>query len=246
MNLILLEETDFVAADKVVLAGRRAQHIRKVHRASVGDRLLIGRIDGRLGHGQIEALTVERVELRVPVLDVDPPKPASVALALALPRPHSLQKVLQYATAMGVKRFYIFHSARVEKSYWSSSGLSADALRRNLILGLEQAVDTVMPTITFHRRFRPFVEDELGTLRGAGELVVAHPASIPSEQLANDSGLPGKATDKLLVVGPEGGLVPFELQSFATAGARHLSLGSRILRVETAVVAMLTRLGCTE
>ena len=47
----------------------------------------------------------------------------------------------------------------------------------------------------------------------------------------------------MLVVGPEGGFVPRELETLAAAGARTVGLGPRALRVETAVVALLARVG---
>jgi RsmE family RNA methyltransferase len=45
-----------------------------------------------------------------------------------------------------------------------------------------------------------------------------------------------------LILGPEGGFIPFELEKFRAAGCRIVSLGERILRVETAVVALLAKL----
>ena len=106
-----------------------------------------------------------------------PPHPA--ALALALPRPPSLRKVLQQATALGVKRFLLFASARVEKSYWQSSGLRPEALREQLLLGLEQAGDCALPEIGFARRFRDFAERELPALARGAPILVAHPGAPP-------------------------------------------------------------------
>lgn len=49
MNLLLLEEADFIAADRVVLRDRRLTHMQEVQRVAVGDRLRVGRIGGLLG-----------------------------------------------------------------------------------------------------------------------------------------------------------------------------------------------------
>jgi RsmE family RNA methyltransferase len=152
-----------------------------------------------------------------------------------LPRPPSLRKVLQQATALGVKRFVLFASARVEKSYWQSTGLEAAALREQLLLGLEQAGDSVVPRIDLARRFRPFVEDELPALAGSARILVAHPGA----ETKLDALSTGTA---LLVVGPEGGLQDHELARLEDAGALRIGLGPRVLRVETAVVALLARL----
>ncbi|MGH8310922.1 MAG: RsmE family RNA methyltransferase, partial [Steroidobacteraceae bacterium] len=45
-----------------------------------------------------------------------------------------------------------------------------------------------------------------------------------------------------LVIGPEGGFLPDELERLDAAGATRVGLGARVLRVETAVVALLARL----
>jgi len=122
----------------------------------------------------------------------------------------------------------------VEKSFWQSSGLAPAALREQALLGLEQARDTRLPRIELERRFRPFAEDRLASL-SAGPVLVAHPGAAE----ACPHALAGPAT---LVVGPEGGFVDFELERLAAIGGRAVGLGSRALRVETAVTALLARL----
>jgi RsmE family RNA methyltransferase len=136
---------------------------------------------------------------------------------------------------MGVKHFVLFASARVEKSYWQSTGLEPAALREQLLLGLEQAGDTALPRIDLARRFRPFVEDALPVLADSAPILVAHPE--PSASLVT----PGMGR-AFLVIGPEGGLQDHELERFEAVGAKRVGLGPRVLRVETAVVALLARL----
>jgi RsmE family RNA methyltransferase len=234
VNVLLFDAADEIAPGRVRVGGRRHLHAREILRASVGDTLAVGRIDGPIGRGTILAIDGEWLELEV-TLERDPPPPLPLTLALALPRPPSLRKVLQQATALGVKRFVLFSSARVEKSYWQSTGLADAALREQLLLGLEQAGDTMLPVIERARRFRPFVEDALPELAGGAPILVAHPgasASAPAESHAA----------RVLVVGPEGGLLEHELERLDAAGARRIGLGPRILRVETAVVALVARL----
>lgn len=231
MNLILLEPDDFAADDRVRLTGRRLEHVRKVCRSRPGDTLRVGLVDGPLGRGRVLALDREVLELQV-VLDESPPAPLPVTLVVALPRPPTLRKLLQQGTAMGVKRFVLLHSRRVEKSYWQSRGLEPAALRQQLMLGLEQAGDTLLPDVETERRFRPFAEDRLPAF--AGELLLADPESHQP--------CPAAKGPTTLLVGPEGGFVPFETERLLAAGARPVGLGERVLRVETAVVALLGRL----
>ncbi len=238
MNLILLDDADFDSrldsGNRVVLRGRRLAHVREVCRAQVGDRLRVGRIGGDVGEGRVVRMTPDEIELEV-VLDHAPPPPAAAGLVVALPRPPSLRKVLQQATALGVKRIALIASRRVEKSYWQSHALDPAALEQQLRLGLEQARDTVLPEVSLHPRFRPFVEDVLPGLLDRSRGLLADPdAQRPCPQAP-----PGPVT---LIVGPEGGFIRFELDLLRAAGVEAVGLGPRVLRVETAVVALLARL----
>ncbi len=234
MNVLLFDESDELAPGRVRVVDRRHRHVREILRAKLGDVLTIGRIGGQLGHGTIVGLDATGLELEV-ALDREPPAPLPITLALALPRPPSLRKVLQQATALGVKRFLLFASARVEKSYWQSTGLEPARLHEQLLLGLEQAGDTLLPEIAFARRFRPFVEDTLPELAGAGRILVAHPSADPTLEAR-------EASLTVLVIGPEGGLQDHELERLDAVGALRVGLGPRVLRVETAAVALLARL----
>jgi 16S rRNA (uracil1498-N3)-methyltransferase len=234
MNLILLDPPDFVAPDRVVLRDRRHVHVRDVHRAAVGDVLRVGLVGGRLGAGTVVALDREVLELEVALHD-DPPPALDVTLVMALPRPHSLRKVLQQATAMGVKRFVLFACARVEPSFFTASAARPDAIAEELRLGLEQARDTIVPEVEVHPgRFHRFLADRWPAV-ARGTVLVAHP----------EPGAPpcprAVAGPVTLVVGPEGGFVPAEVERLRDLGTL-VELGPRILRVETAVVALLARL----
>ena len=234
MNLILLFDEDFVGPQRVRLHGRRLQHVLAVHRARVGDALRVGRVNAQAGSGVITALTSSAMEMEV-VLDQDPPPALPVTLLLALPRPKSLKKVLQAATAMGVKRIVLLASWRVEKSFWDSPVLRPEGLREQLVLGLEQARDTVLAEITIRKRFKPFVEDEVQELiRGTRALVAHPPATQPCPRDVR-----GAVT---LAVGPEGGFIPYEVELLQRHGFEAVSLGARRLRVEHAVPALLGRM----
>ncbi|MBX3024706.1 16S rRNA (uracil(1498)-N(3))-methyltransferase [bacterium] len=235
MNLLLLEDDDFLAADQARLDGRRARHVRAVHRAAVGDRLRVGRLDGGIGTAIVAALDDEALVLSAIRLDAAPPAPAAVRLLLALPRPKALRRVLQGAAAFGVKDIVLLNTWRVEKSFWESPALAPAALREQVVLGLEQGGDTVLPRIALRRRFKPFVEDELPGLLAGSLGLVAHPPAA--------SACPrGVATHVTLAIGPEGGFIPYEIEALTRAGCVAVSLGPRPLRVEQAVPALLGRL----
>lgn len=237
MNVILISP-DEIKNGRVVITDRRARHLAKILHAQPGDRLRIGLLEGLLGHGLVREISRERVELAV-TFDTPPPPPSRLGLILALPRPIMLNRVLSQAASLGVKRIFLVNAARVEKSFFSASALAPTALEGRLRLGLEQGVDTVMPEISIHPRFRPFVEDQLPALAADFPTgLLAHPGAPTTlaQQLS-----PPPDGQVLLAVGPEGGWVDFEVEQFHHQGFRDFSMGPRILRVDTAVPALLAQ-----
>ena len=234
MNLILLFEADFAGPDLVRLKGRRAVHVTRVHRAAVGDTLTVGVAGGRVGRGRVTAIEEDGVDMRVE-LDSDPPKPLDVTLVLAVPRPKVLNRIIASITSLGIKRVYLINAWRVEKSYWRSPRLSAENLEAQAIAGLEQARDTILPRIELRRFFRRFVEEELPSLAAGSIAVAAHPYA--------DEAAPRHVRGPLtLAIGPEGGFIEEEIDSLVRAGFVPVTLGSRVLRVETAVATLIGRL----
>nr|WP_288454070.1 16S rRNA (uracil(1498)-N(3))-methyltransferase [uncultured Pseudomonas sp.] len=234
MNLLLLEDGDFIAADRVRLSGRRLTHLNDVHRAENGDTLRVGRLGGQLGRGQLLQLDATSAELQV-AFDQPPPAKLPITLLLALPRPKMLKRVLQSVSAMGVPQLVLLNSYRVEKSFWQTPFLEPEAIREQLILGLEQARDTVLPEVIIEKRFKPFVEDRLPQLAAGTLGLTGHPGDYPACPRAVQQSV-------TLAIGPEGGWIPYEVDKLAEAGLKPVQLGERILRVETAVTALLARL----
>ncbi|BAN51024.1 16S rRNA (uracil(1498)-N(3))-methyltransferase [Metapseudomonas resinovorans] len=234
MNLLLLEDADFIAADRARLEGRRLKHLHEVHRAEAGDSLRVGRLGGLMGQGRLLSLAPDCAELEV-AFDQPPPAKLPITLLLALPRPKMLRRVLQTVAAMGVPRLVLLNSYRVEKSFWQTPFLEPAAIREQLILGLEQARDTVLPEVVIEKRFKPFVEDRLPQLAAGTQGLVGHPGNYPACPRAVDGAI-------TLAIGPEGGWIPYEVEKLHEAGLQPVQLGERILRVETAVTALLARL----
>jgi len=234
MNLLLLEEADFSSADRVVLRDRRLTHMQEVQRVAVGDSLRVGRIGGLMGRAEVLRLGADEAELQIS-LDQPPPAKLPLTMVLALPRPKMLRRVFQTVAAMGVPRLILVNSYRVEKSFWQTPFLEPTAIREQLILGLEQSRDTVLPEVVIEKRFKPFVEDRLPAIAEGTLGLVGHPGDYPACPRAVDR-------DVTLAIGPEGGWIPYEVELLAKAGLQPVQLGERILRVETAVTALLARL----
>lgn len=237
MNLLLLEDGEIGPGGRVELTGRRAEHLLDVLRVEPGRTVRAGRIGGPTGTGRVVSAEVGRVELLVE-LGEEPPRPAPLALIIALPRPQALKRVLQYSAAMGVERLDLIRSWRVEKSYFHTPVLESGNLRRHLVLGAEQGGTTRLPEVAVHPRFAPFLED-LGARPRRGRRLLAHPeGALPIEDAWGDTLEP----DVLLALGPEGGWLDREVESFREAGFQEVTLGPWILRVETALVAAVAQI----
>jgi 16S rRNA (uracil1498-N3)-methyltransferase len=233
MNLILFSSEDLVSPHSVRLTGRRFQHIIDILKPAVGDTLSVGVQGGLMGAGIVRTLSAENIILDVALSD-PPPVKLPVILCVALMRPIVLKRVLLTAASLGVEEIILFHSSKVEKSFWQSTSLGDEELRDQLILGLEQAKDTVLPKVSFQKRFKPFVEDILPELLKTRRGIVADPSG--------EVVVPSVAQATVLIIGPEAGVTPYEVEKFKEAGCQVIGLGQRILKVETAIVTLLAKL----
>jgi RsmE family RNA methyltransferase len=234
VNLILLYETDFIAPQRVRIHDRRLQHLQQVHRAQPGECFRVGLLNGLIGQGRLTRLEQDCAELDL-VLDQSPPPALPLRLVLALPRPKMLKRCIETIATLGVKELWLINSYRVDKSYWSTPLLQPEQMREHLLLGLEQAGDTRLPQVEIRKRFKPFVEDELPALARDTRALVAHPYhAAPCPAPLNEA--------TTLAIGPEGGFIPYEVEKLQQAGLQAIHLGPRILRVETAVPVLLSRL----
>lgn len=235
MNLLLLHPEDQVDHQHWQISGRRAEHLRRVRGVMPGQQVLAGAVGGQIGTAELLADdgTTQHFHFRG---DRPPPAPLPLTLILALPRPKMLKRILIDATSLGIKKIVLLNSFKVEKSFWQTPELKQALLSEKMILGLEQACDTVLPSLTLERRFRPFVEDRLPALSRHSLRLLAHPGDYPALPSA---GLTQQVT---LAIGPEGGWTDFEVELLREAGFECHSFGQRILRVETAVPAIIGRL----
>ena len=208
--------------------------MQQVHQAKVGDQLKVGHLGGLMGSGELLNLSDTHAELRVK-LDQPPPPKLPLTLLLAMPRPKMFRRILQHCATLGVAEIILLNSYRVEKSFWQTPFLQPEQIEENLLLGLEQARDTILPRVRIEKRFKPFVEDRLPGILADSLALVAHPGDYPPCPRA-------VSQHTTLAIGPEGGWIPYEVDKLVDAGFQPVQLGARILRVETAVTALIGRL----
>jgi 16S rRNA (uracil1498-N3)-methyltransferase len=231
MNLLLLSSDEINDDGVAIVRGRRFEHAISVIGASCGDSLRAGILGGGMGTARVEAIEADTLTVTLEARDA-PPDPLPVILCMAVIRPKALRRALFSAITMGIKEIHLFRSWRVDKSYFASPVLERESLREIALLALEQARDTMPPVIHLHHGFKPFVEDVLPGLLDGGNGYVFHPGA--ADLLPQPVHLPA-----LVCVGPEGGLIPYEVERLTQAGLLPVAAGQRILTAETAVTALL-------
>lgn len=234
MNIVLLDANQDWSRDIWSIEDQRQiKHLNQHLQLRAGDTLKVGVRDGQRYLTEVQSITAQQIMLR-PIQTESVPNKLPVHLILALPRPKVLRRMIMDAVTLGVERISLIHSYRVDKSYWQSPFMQQ--LDDYVTLGLEQAGDTIVPEIQLYKRFKPFVEDVLPTLISEQRpAYVAHPYAEQSMPHAI-------AHSCNLIVGPEGGFIPYEIELLKKNGCQAMSLGNRILRTETAVSNILGRL----
>jgi RsmE family RNA methyltransferase len=252
VNLLLVEPSE-LAGDRCTVADRRAAHLREVLGVAPGSMVKMGIIGGAIGLGEVLADDAAGITLRF-ARTADPAPQLDLELVLAVPRPKALARVIETCAAFAVQRISLTNAWRVDKSYLRSPKLAAAALAHSARLGAEQGATTHLPEMTLHDRLMELLDtrwpapeprnedddpDEDRPRRRRpkpGSLLIAHPNARPIESVIRH-GVP-----LVLAIGPEGGWIERELDTFVARGFTPCSIGAPILRTESAVSAALGQL----
>ena len=238
MNRILFERGE-IADGIATCGGVRARHILEVLHGEVGQALKTGEVDGLVGTGEIVEIVrgggdpLARVKVDHSERGLEP----GFDLILAPPRPRVMKRLMPQLASLGVGTMVLVGAKKVEKDFWGATLLKEENYRPLLVDGLMQSGTSALPRIETRRNFRAFVRDELDAAFPTANRVVAHPygASVRGASAADGGRL-------LLAVGPEGGWTDEEVELLESRGFARYSLGRRILRTDTALVALVSRL----
>lgn len=231
MNRILLEAGEIRDDGTAVLSGKRAEHVARVLHGHPGQVLKTGTVDGMAGSSVVLSVAEGEVLLRTSHTE-EPPAPW-LDLVLAVPRPKVLKRLWAPLASLGLRRVFLLNAAKVEKFYFSSRWLDPASFRPLLLEGLQQAGATHLPEVEICPLFRPFVEDRVEALFPEMPRLLAHPLS----SVRAPAGLSGRRA-VALAVGPEGGWTEYEREAFLGRGFQPFSLGPRVLRTDTACIAL--------
>lgn len=224
------EAASAVPGGSVVVSGSEARHAITVGRLKRGERLSVGDGRGTVAVGAVADIGADQFELHVASVDhTEAPSPA-VWLAQALAKSDRDELAIQAATELGVDGVIPWAAGRSIVKWDGKKQLKNEQRWQNI---LREASKQSM-------RSRIPVSSQLASTSALEKLgddfhiVVLDPTGEkPLDELHTDG------RDILLVVGPEGGIMPTELAKLTEAGASVVSLGSRIMRTSTAGPAAL-------
>jgi len=233
MNSIVVFPEE-VVEDVALLAGERARYFHEFHGAKEGESLPASVYGGTRGRATVESSAADRVTLRLSLDDRPLPRDPTT-LIVAVPRPQSIKRVLQFGTLLGIKRICFVRADNVQPSYLSSRELEAERYKMEMAKSLEQCFDAVAPEVQKFYSLRPCLE-ALAPSRGL--VADTSPGARP---LATVGAVHGDE-EVALAVGCEAGWSERELELFQAFRFTPISLGARILRVDSATAVLLSQL----
>ncbi len=215
-----------------MLTGSEAHHLAKVLRVVVGQEIKAFDGQGLESSGIIQSVNDFQV-----VVTLQEPKTSEVeaslkiTLCIALLKGDKLSDVIRQATELGVVAVQPFISKHCDVKELSLGKL--ERLRRVAQEASKQSGRSVVPEI------REAVK--LKDVQITSTSIVAHPyASSSLHELAPLN--KGGRGDLAIFTGPEGGFAPEEIEHLISKGATPVRLGARILRAETAPIALIAAL----
>ncbi len=226
--------TGAAVGERLLLSGDEGRHAALVARLRVGERTTVGDGRGRVAEAEAVVVSKDTVELTVTGLRVEPQPVPRITLVQALAKGGRDELAIQAATELGVAAVVPWQAAR-SVTRWEGRKTEAGAARWAGIV--REASKQAM------RAWAP----ESGPLATTAD-VAALAASAPTVVLDPDAALrlvdavPADVTDLVLIVGPEGGIAPEELDRFTAAGATTARMGPTVLRTSTAGPAALAAL----
>ncbi len=219
-----------IRAGRVVLPEEEARHLRTVLRGEAGDDMTVVDGDGGWYRARIDhvgpdqvvgTITEERDNVGEPDMDV------TVALGI-LKKRSRFETFVEKAVELGARRVVPLRTRRTERD-----AIREERLRNVMVAAMKQCRRSCLPALAAPQSIEPLLAGDVGETR-----LVCHAGeeSVPIQQAAAET---RQRASALVLVGPEGGFAPPEVEAAVEAEATPVSLGARRLRAETAGIAAL-------
>jgi 16S rRNA (uracil1498-N3)-methyltransferase len=217
------------------LDGAEGRHAATVRRLAVGERLRL--VDGVGGVAECEVSGVRNDALDLTIVDVTstPPPTPRIVVVQALPKGDRGELAVEVLTEAGVDEIVPWQASRCVTRWRDARGEKALARWRSTAReAAKQSRREWLPIVTSAATTGD-IKQRLAIADLA--LVLHEEASVPLAGILFPQA--GHMAEVILVVGPEGGIAPAEIEAFVEAGAETVRLGPSVLRTSTAGVAAL-------
>jgi 16S rRNA (uracil1498-N3)-methyltransferase len=220
---------DEVSGTRAFLVGAHAEHLSRVLRARVGQEFDIT-IGNKVHRGQITSITPDRVEFELGA-EIPASTSARVILVLSIFKFDRMEWAIEKCTELGVARIVPAIARRTEAHLAAAAAKRVERWRRVALQAAEQSRRISPPEIS-----EPLKLKDAANLPGKLRIVLSETETESTLKDVLQSSSDGAV---ILALGPEGGWTDEELKLFQEAGWISASLGSTILRAETAAIASL-------
>lgn len=220
-----------------VLEGEVYNHIVRVLRLGAGESVLLADEKGVVHCGTIGLVTKKNVEITITstqaaaVIDSAAPR---ITICQALPKGDKIDLILQKCTELGAHDFWLFGGRRsVAKIRDEQQAGKLERWNRITSEAARQSGRNDVPQVSW----RPSALDAAGQAGQQLRLILwedERECSLKRTLSAHE-----KPDSVIVAIGPEGGFDPQEIKHFSQHGFQPVTLGSRILRTETAGIAIL-------
>ncbi len=223
------------------LEGREAHHASHVLRVRAGEPVTVLDGAGREFRCAVAGTARDRITLDVKEMKLIPPLPCAITLLQAVPKGKIIESIIQKATELGVARIVPLLAERVVTHLDSeSAGAKAEKWQHVAVEAIKQSGNAWLPKVEAPLTPKAFIaRGELFDLALVGSLAdrPVHPREHFERYQREQGRFPRSVA---LWIGPEGDFAPAEVDAAKAAGALPITLGRRVLRVETAAAYVLS------
>lgn len=234
MNILLTKPEELAPDGLVHVTGNRALHIKNVLHCTPGATLRCGMLNSYRFTGILRKISQSDATIEIHER-LDTPERTGINLLLAMPRPKVMKRLWAQLAALGVDRIMITNADKVEKYYFDSHALDPSVREQSLMEGLQQAGDTQMPEASIHRDFPTLIKQNVNMF---DVRLTGHPSANSGLAPCIDRNIAMSKT--LVAIGPEGGWSKRELDLLLEYDFHLFAISKRILRTDTACIAILS------
>ncbi|WP_164100477.1 RsmE family RNA methyltransferase [Candidatus Laterigemmans baculatus] len=218
------------------LPADEAAHAARVMRATPGDRVVLFCGDGREAEAEITSVDKRHVfVLAEPPRNVDRELPFPLSVAASLPKADRARVLVEKLTELGVTQLQPLVCQRTQLA---PSPAAIAKLRRAVVEASKQCGRNRLMQIGEATSFSQYLHQ---TDPDAASLI-AHPDGHSLAVTLKSSGGDDGHSPVQIAVGPEGGFTDAEVEQAVETGWQRITLGPRILRIETAATAIVARI----